>query len=137
MSPIDFIRQGLPPGRAIAFRLMGDYNAAEPHSGPGVFRSSLILGAHPLSLEQSDRLRAVFSAPDTYDQLSMGGFVPRFGIRFGDGTDIVDILVCLSCSWVNFFRGSIPAAGSLSDVGLERLSEIWDEVFPDSCKGQS
>jgi hypothetical protein len=57
-------------------------------------------------------------------------FEPGFAIRFGDGPELVDALICLDCQHVYFYRGANLKTRSLNAPGVARLTKLYARFFP-------
>ena len=120
----------LPPGPFVAHRLDGHYDLHVLASQPGELRSARILESRSLTNEQTARLRDIFTAPASFGEDGMRCFVPGVGFTVGNGTEAIEILVCLQCYWAYFFRGKSLMIEALSEAGHDQLAEIYVELFP-------
>jgi hypothetical protein len=62
----------------------------------------------------------------------MGGamcFEPGIAIRVGNGPDAVDVLICLTCEHVYFFRGNEVAYRDLNSIGIARIKKMYGRLF--------
>ena len=120
----------LPPGPVLAHRLNGDYDFRGLPSRPGYLRSTRILASSPLTDEQSARLRAALTAPDSFGGEGMRCFMPGMGFTVGSGAEAVEILVCLQCYWAYFFVSEMTMVEALSEAGHRQLAGFYVELFP-------
>ncbi len=121
----------LPPGPCVAYRLNGHYDFRGESSQPGYLRSSGILASRPLTEDYSGAVRTILMTSDSFGGEPARCFMPGLGFTIGDGADAVEILVCLQCYWIYFFRGETRMTETLSKAGQHRLSALYIELFPD------
>jgi hypothetical protein len=57
-------------------------------------------------------------------------FEPGIAIRIGQGPEAVDVLICLNCEHVYFFRGDEVAYRNLNSIGIARFKKIYGRLFP-------
>jgi hypothetical protein len=120
----------LPAGPVVGYRLDGHYDFRSQVSQAGRLRSAGILESRPLTEEQSTRLRALLTAVDSFGGEGMRCFIPGLGFTVGDGSEVVEVVVCLRCYWAYFFRSDVRMVEPLSEGGHRRLGELYVELFP-------
>jgi hypothetical protein len=120
----------LPAGELLAHRLDGSFDFCECSSQPGFLRSSRILDSKQLSDEQGTRIRTLLVSKGSYGGEGARCFIPGFGFTIGSGADAMEILICLQCHWIYFFRGETQMVEALSDRGRRLLTEVYAELFP-------
>ena len=119
----------LPPGPIFAHLLNGQHER-DTVSKPGYLRGTRILDSRQLTDEQNARLRTTLTATNTFGGEGARCFIPGIGFTVGHGEDAVEILICLRCDWVYFFRAELQMIEAISDEGNRRLMEFYTELFP-------
>jgi hypothetical protein len=79
--------------------------------------------------EVSAEVRQILADTSTYHFSISKCFEPGLALSFGDGPDRVDVLICLLCNRVVFYRGDEEVARHLSDQGNLRLARIYKKLF--------
>lgn len=129
-SPYDF-----PPGPIVAYKLDGDRTA---DTG-----SAEILYSWPIlqrgAVEQSMQARIRSAIADGRHYSRTGGYAcfnPGMAFRIGEGDRAVDVLICLDCRQVYFYRVNDGEKArdplSISDAGIASFGELYDSIFTKS-----
>ena len=50
-------------------------------------------------------------------------------VSFGEGPGHVDVVICLLCNRMVFYRGDEEIGRLISDQGKKRLSSIYQRIF--------
>jgi hypothetical protein len=74
-------------------------------------------------------VRNILASTSTYTFNDSQCFVPGMALTFGDGPNHVDVLICLLCKRIVFYRGDAQVGHSLSDEGNDRLTSIYKRLF--------
>ncbi len=83
----------------------------------------------PISNELASAARTILSSPSTYTGHDQRCFEPGMAITFGQGANQIDVLICLFCDRVVFYKGDEQVGHVLTKEGHEKLKTIYEQVF--------
>ena len=88
-------------------------------------------GGQPVTVpaDIASDLRKVLADSSTYKLVDTQCFVPHIAFSFGQGPGRVDVVVCLFCDRVYFYRGDQSVGHSLTHEGHNRLMAIYRRIF--------
>jgi hypothetical protein len=77
------------------------------------------------------KIAALLHAQSTYSRvpISYMCFEPGMAVRFGEGKNQVDVLICTDCDHAYFYDGDQAATLELSAIGSWRLESFYHQVF--------
>jgi len=122
----------LPTGATSAYQLDENYELKPDPNQPHIGRWRQLDQAQSLSREQIDRVRNLLGSHSTYGTTSYACFNPGIAFRFGEGANIVYVLICLHCHLVEYRSGDKSRTIPLSDSGIEEFRALLNEIFPDA-----
>jgi hypothetical protein len=127
-SPYDF-----PTGSIAAYKLDG--NGMLNDGSKEVFYSWPILQRCTPDEGVQARIRAAISEGRNYSRTGGAAcFDPGMAFRIGQGDQAVDVLICLHCRNVYFYRAKdreqARQALSISDAGIASFGELYNSIFP-------
>jgi hypothetical protein len=132
LLPLGSSPYNLPEKPIVAMRIVGtEWTAAHSEGDAASIHGWKIvqernIDSPELRQEVLDALNSRFS----YGMSAMGCFIPGIAIRFGEGTNVIDAIICLECHRIYFYRGSEVQYGKLSRRGVRRLLELYPRLFP-------
>lgn len=123
-----------PAGAVAAYRLDGDHttgsNVGEDlHGWP-------ILQRRGIDESMQAKVRAAIGDWKNYERTMEGGYAcfdPRLAFRVGEKEEAVDVLICLECRWVYFYRVRDAKQAReplcISEAGLGAFGKVDEMVF--------
>jgi hypothetical protein len=122
----------LPASPMVAYRITGSeadvqYFADDPNSirGFAIVQEQAITDAQ---LEQD--VIGGLSSRLIYGSDNIRCFEPAIAVRFGEGDNAIDALICLSCRHVYFYHGGQIAYRRLNSLGVDRIEQVFARLFP-------
>ena len=102
-----------------------------PEPDRPIFRDYRVFASKPMPAELRIALVRILESRDSYVDPGHGGacFVPRLGFSFGEGRNCVELLICLQCHWVYFYKGNSVRYKALSPRGVAELAPIAEALF--------
>jgi hypothetical protein len=130
--PIESVPFELPQSPMTAYRIAGNESDARTFMNePNTLRGYSILQERPIDDAQLHRdIASVIGNRFTYGGNGAMCFEPGIAVRFGQGDQAVEALICLDCGHVYFFKGGGHAALSLSEIGKSRIKSLYARMFP-------
>ena len=105
-------------------------NVDRPPDGTPELHHWKVLGdALPVPSDVAAQVRNILASPSTYTMHDSQCFEPGMAFSFGEGSNRVDVLICLLCNRAVFYRGAEEVGHCLSDDGNKRLSAIYERLF--------
>jgi len=127
-----------PPSRTNAYKLEGyrltyTGSAEQLHGWP-------ILQRRDIDESTQAKVRATIGDWKNYERTTERGYAcfdPRLAFRIGENEDAIDVLICLECRWVYFYRvrdeEKVRAPLCISNAGLRAFADLDALVFPKSA----
>ena len=121
--------------KAHSYRLTGQHPEYEGPDklrvGSDYLHGYRIVRRWPVSDSDVAGARGLLTSVKTYGDRGLGArcFFPGFAFTFGDGTAVVDVMICLECRWVIFHFGGRSMSVAPTDDGLVRLREIYQKLI--------
>jgi hypothetical protein len=113
----------------IAHRLAGISMRASPPGTPPLHGFNLDGDPVAVPADAAADLRKILGSHSTY-KFNVGHcFVPGMAVSFGDGPDHIDVLICLFCDSVQFYKGDSMVDRKLSPKGKRQLWEMYKRIF--------
>jgi hypothetical protein len=102
-----------------------------PEPARPTFRGYPVFASKPMPEQLRTALIRILESSKTYTDPGHGGacFEPRLGFSFGEGESRVEILICLECHWVYFYKGDSVRYKALSPRGVSELTPIAEALF--------
>jgi len=100
-----------------------------PDDAPKMYEWPVIGDAVMVAPDVAAELREILSSPSTYTFQDSDCFEPGMAVSFGDGTNRVDVLICLLCNKAIFYRGERRVGRHISEQGNKRLRSIYQRIF--------
>jgi hypothetical protein len=121
----------LPNSPMIAYRITGQegdlrFFANDPNSiqGYAIIQRQMISD----SQLQNDVINALNSRL-VYGSDNIRCFEPGIAFRLGEGPNAIDVLICLTCRHIYFFRGGEVAYRNLNSAGVVRIEDLYGRLF--------
>ena len=108
----------------------GGYDIEPPASAPRLDGYPVIGDPVIVPPDAAAQVRQILSSPSTFDFRDSSCFEPGMAISFGEDQDRVDVIICLLCDRMVFYRGNSQVGRTISGEGHNRLTSIYQRLFP-------
>ena len=76
-------------------------------------------------------MKELFGSPCNYGGGGALCFDPGMGVTFREDGNTIDLVVCLECSWIEFYVNEIRVNSiPISRVGSVALRQAYEKLFP-------
>jgi hypothetical protein len=120
----------LPDGPVTLYNLTGEWGMSEQFSSPRTrdlprFCETPVLTSCELEERFAAHLRTTLSVSEHFEGDPMRCFIPRHGLGFGTAANRLDMLICLECHSLYFWKDSERHFRPLSTHALGQLAMVF------------